>query len=241
MATMTTTTTLADWKTPAPSWWCAGCGDFGVLNCVQRACAELGLLPHEILTVSGIGCSSNFPGYFNAYGMHTLHGRALAVATLLALSPLAQAIECGATVAGDLRLERDLVCAGDRPALTVTGRGARIDFNGHSLRGDGQGTGVLVQDTAGVVLQGEGRIEGFATGVEGLRAPRLAFMGVGTTPWRARRAEAVLDGQVPDEATLARAVAALREEIDPLPDLTNTPDTKRHLAGDQRRERARCW
>lgn len=64
-----------------------------------------------------------------------------------------------------------------------------------------------------------------------LRAPRLAFMGVGTTPWRARRAEAVLDGQVPDEATLARAVTALREEIDPLPDLTNTPDTKRHLAG----------
>jgi aerobic carbon-monoxide dehydrogenase medium subunit len=64
-----------------------------------------------------------------------------------------------------------------------------------------------------------------------LRAPRLAFMGVGTTPWRARRAEAVLDGQVPDEATLARAVAALREEIDPLPDLTNTPETKRHLAG----------
>lgn len=64
-----------------------------------------------------------------------------------------------------------------------------------------------------------------------LRAPRLAFMGVGTTPWRARQAEAVLDGQTPDEATVARAVAALREEIDPLPDLTNTPDTKRHLAG----------
>ncbi len=100
--------------------------------------------------------------------------RALAVATLLALSPLAQAIECGATVSGDLRLDRDLVCAGDRPALTVTGRGARIDLNGFSLRGDGRGTGILVQDAAGVVLQGEGRIEGFATGVEGLRAPRLA-------------------------------------------------------------------
>jgi 2-oxoglutarate ferredoxin oxidoreductase subunit beta len=61
--------------------WCAGCGDFGVLNSLQRACAELGLQPHEILTVSGIGCSSNFPGYFNAYGMHTLHGRTLPVAT----------------------------------------------------------------------------------------------------------------------------------------------------------------
>ena len=70
-----------DFKGPVDPDWCPGCGDFGVLNCVQKACADLGLLPHEILTVSGIGCSSNFPGYFNAYGMHTLHGRALAVAT----------------------------------------------------------------------------------------------------------------------------------------------------------------
>ena len=61
--------------------WCAGCGDFGVLNSLQKACAELGLHPHELLVVSGIGCSSNFPGYFNAFGMHTLHGRSLAVAT----------------------------------------------------------------------------------------------------------------------------------------------------------------
>jgi 2-oxoglutarate ferredoxin oxidoreductase subunit beta len=61
--------------------WCPGCGDFGVLNALQRACAELGKQPHEIVVVSGIGCSSNFPGYFNAYGMHTLHGRSLAVAT----------------------------------------------------------------------------------------------------------------------------------------------------------------
>ncbi|WP_066268847.1 FAD binding domain-containing protein [Hydrogenophaga palleronii] len=64
-----------------------------------------------------------------------------------------------------------------------------------------------------------------------LRAPRLAFMGVGITPWRARETEAVLDGKTLDDATLTRAVAALREEIEPLPDLTNTPDTKRHLAG----------
>ena len=54
---------------------------FSRLNSLQRACAELGLRPHEILTVSGIGCSSNLPGYFNSNGMHTLHGRALAVAT----------------------------------------------------------------------------------------------------------------------------------------------------------------
>ena len=73
--------TARDFKGQVDPDWCAGCGDFGVLNSLQRACAELGLKPHEILTVSGIGCSSNLPGYFNAYGMHTLHGRSLAVAT----------------------------------------------------------------------------------------------------------------------------------------------------------------
>jgi 2-oxoglutarate ferredoxin oxidoreductase subunit beta len=73
--------TAKDYKGPVEPDWCAGCGDFGVLNSLQRACAELGLRPHEILTVSGIGCSSNLPGYFNANGMHTLHGRSLAVAT----------------------------------------------------------------------------------------------------------------------------------------------------------------
>ena len=61
--------------------WCPGCGDFAVLKGLQKVCSELGIMPHEITTVSGIGCSSNFPGYFNAYGMHTLHGRPLAVAT----------------------------------------------------------------------------------------------------------------------------------------------------------------
>ena len=73
--------TAKDFKGPKDPDWCPGCGDFGVLNSLQRACAELGLKPHEILTVSGIGCSSNLPGYFNSYGMHTLHGRSLAVAT----------------------------------------------------------------------------------------------------------------------------------------------------------------
>ena len=69
-----------DFKGKISPDWCPGCGDFGVLNCLQKACAELGIRPHEIVTVSGIGCSSNFPGFFNAYGMHTIHGRALAVA-----------------------------------------------------------------------------------------------------------------------------------------------------------------
>tara|TARA_B100000029_G_scaffold516824_2_gene635412 strand:+ start:19155 stop:20075 length:921 start_codon:yes stop_codon:yes gene_type:complete len=70
-----------DFKGKVEPDWCPGCGDFGVLSSLQRACVNLGLKPHEILTISGIGCSSNFPGFFNSYGMHTLHGRALAVAT----------------------------------------------------------------------------------------------------------------------------------------------------------------
>ena len=73
--------TARDFKGKVDPDWCPGCGDFGVLNSLQRACSELGLRPHEILMVSGIGCSSNLPGYINAYGMHTLHGRSLAVAT----------------------------------------------------------------------------------------------------------------------------------------------------------------
>ena len=73
--------TVDDFKGKVDPDWCKGCGDFGVLNSLRRTCVELGLQPHEMLVVSGIGCSSNFPGYFNAYGMHTLHGRSLAVAT----------------------------------------------------------------------------------------------------------------------------------------------------------------
>ncbi|MGH9461859.1 MAG: 2-oxoacid:ferredoxin oxidoreductase subunit beta [Vicinamibacteria bacterium] len=83
MSTATTTVELKpkDFKGKVDPDWCPGCGDFSVLASLQKVCAELGLQPHEIVTISGIGCSSNFPGYFNAYGMHTLHGRALAVGT----------------------------------------------------------------------------------------------------------------------------------------------------------------
>ena len=72
--------TAKDFKSNIEPDWCPGCGDFGVLNSLQRACADLGLSPHNIVTVSGTGCSSNLPGYINSYGMHTLHGRSLAFA-----------------------------------------------------------------------------------------------------------------------------------------------------------------
>jgi 2-oxoglutarate ferredoxin oxidoreductase subunit beta len=73
--------TIKDFKGHADPDWCPGCGDFGVLHALKQALADLGLQPREVLTISGIGCSSNLPGYINTYGMHTLHGRALAVAT----------------------------------------------------------------------------------------------------------------------------------------------------------------
>src|SRR2546429_2001212 len=72
---------MADLKGRVDPDWCPGCGDFGVLAAVQKALVELQVPNHEVVTISGIGCSSNFPGYINTYGMHTLHGRALAVAT----------------------------------------------------------------------------------------------------------------------------------------------------------------
>ncbi len=73
--------TARDFKSDVNPDWCVGCGDYGVLNALQTAYAKLGRGTHEHLTVSGIGCSSNLPGYVRTYGMHTLHGRALAVAT----------------------------------------------------------------------------------------------------------------------------------------------------------------
>jgi 2-oxoglutarate ferredoxin oxidoreductase subunit beta len=73
--------TSADFKGKVDPDWCAGCGDFGVLSSLQKVLAEMNIQPHNVVTISGIGCSSNLPGFINTYGMHTLHGRALAVAT----------------------------------------------------------------------------------------------------------------------------------------------------------------
>jgi 2-oxoglutarate ferredoxin oxidoreductase subunit beta len=66
--------------------WCPGCGDFGVLKALKEAIVELQIEPHTVLIVSGIGCSSNLPGFIRAYGVHSLHGRALPVATGAALA-----------------------------------------------------------------------------------------------------------------------------------------------------------
>lgn len=66
--------------------WCPGCGDYAVLKAVQGFLPELGLRRENITFVSGIGCSSRFPYYLDTYGMHSIHGRAPAIATGLATS-----------------------------------------------------------------------------------------------------------------------------------------------------------
>lgn len=78
--------TMADLKGRVDPDWCPGCGDFGVLAAIQKALVELRIANHNVVAISGIGCSSNLPGFINTYGMHTLHGRALAVATGLKLA-----------------------------------------------------------------------------------------------------------------------------------------------------------
>jgi 2-oxoglutarate ferredoxin oxidoreductase subunit beta len=66
--------------------WCPGCGDYAILSAVQSFLPELGLRRENIVFVSGIGCSSRFPYYLDTYGMHSIHGRAPAIATGLAVS-----------------------------------------------------------------------------------------------------------------------------------------------------------
>ena len=66
--------------------WCPGCGDYVILAAVQGFLPELGLKRENIVFVSGIGCSSRFPYYLDTYGMHSIHGRAPAIATGLATS-----------------------------------------------------------------------------------------------------------------------------------------------------------
>jgi 2-oxoglutarate ferredoxin oxidoreductase subunit beta len=69
-----------DFKSDLKPIWCPGCGDFGVLAAAYRAFAELDLDPDRTVVVSGIGCSSRFPGFVTTYGYHGVHGRALPTA-----------------------------------------------------------------------------------------------------------------------------------------------------------------
>jgi 2-oxoglutarate ferredoxin oxidoreductase subunit beta len=73
--------TRKDFQTSQEVRWCPGCGDYAILAQVQRLMPELGIERHNIVFISGIGCSSRFPYYMNTYGMHSIHGRAPAIAT----------------------------------------------------------------------------------------------------------------------------------------------------------------
>ncbi|MGJ5953134.1 thiamine pyrophosphate-dependent enzyme [Streptomyces neyagawaensis] len=77
---------MKDFKSDQEVRWCPGCGDYAILAAVQGFMPELGLAKENIVFVSGIGCSSRFPYYMDTYGMHSIHGRAPAIATGLATS-----------------------------------------------------------------------------------------------------------------------------------------------------------
>jgi 2-oxoglutarate ferredoxin oxidoreductase subunit beta len=68
---------LVDYKTEVHNDWCAGCGDFGILNSIQMALADMQIPRHAATIFSGIGCSGKTPHFINTYGIHTLHGRVL--------------------------------------------------------------------------------------------------------------------------------------------------------------------
>ncbi len=79
-------TTRKDWSTDQEVRWCPGCGDYSILAAVQMLLPDLGVRRENTVFVSGIGCASRFPYYMNTYGLHTIHGRAPAIATGLATS-----------------------------------------------------------------------------------------------------------------------------------------------------------
>jgi 2-oxoglutarate ferredoxin oxidoreductase subunit beta len=72
---------VKDYKSGVKPVWCPGCGDFGVLSATFKALTSLQLKPHEVVVVSGIGCSSRTPYFMRTYGIHGVHGRALPIAT----------------------------------------------------------------------------------------------------------------------------------------------------------------
>lgn len=72
--------TFRDFRNSVKPNWCPGCGDFSVQAAIQRASANVGLEPHELAVISGIGCSGRISGYINSYGVHGIHGRALPIA-----------------------------------------------------------------------------------------------------------------------------------------------------------------
>jgi 2-oxoglutarate ferredoxin oxidoreductase subunit beta len=80
------TTTRKDWSSDQEVRWCPGCGDYSILTAMQLLLPELGVRRENTVFISGIGCAARFPYYMNTYGMHSIHGRAPAIATGLAMA-----------------------------------------------------------------------------------------------------------------------------------------------------------
>ena len=99
-------TSRKDWASDQEVRWCPGCGDYSILAAVQMLMPELGVRRENTVFVSGIGCAARFPYYMSTYGMHSIHGRAPAIATGLAVS----------------RTDLDVwVISGDGDALSIGG------------------------------------------------------------------------------------------------------------------------
>ena len=79
-------TTKKDWSSDQEIRWCPGCGDYSILTALQLMMPDLGVRRENTVFISGIGCAARFPYYMNTYGMHSIHGRAPAIATGLAMA-----------------------------------------------------------------------------------------------------------------------------------------------------------
>jgi len=86
MTDLVPATSRKDWMSDQEVRWCPGCGDYSILAAVQLLMPELGVRREDTVFVSGIGCAARFPYYMNTYGMHSIHGRAPAIATGLAMA-----------------------------------------------------------------------------------------------------------------------------------------------------------
>jgi 2-oxoglutarate/2-oxoacid ferredoxin oxidoreductase subunit beta len=106
VATAVPVTARKDWSSDQEVRWCPGCGDYSILAAVQMLMPELGVRRENTVFLSGIGCAARFPYYMNTYGMHSIHGRAPAIATGLA------------TTRADLDV---WVISGDGDALSIGG------------------------------------------------------------------------------------------------------------------------
>lgn len=81
METATKEYTYKDFASDQEVRWCPGCDDYVILRAMQKALPEIGIKRENVVFISGIGCSSRFPYYMNTYGMHSIHGRAPAIAS----------------------------------------------------------------------------------------------------------------------------------------------------------------